>query len=140
MALQITITDPVTGAPAHYWRLVKIEIDIDNATGLLIIGGYTSQEWRDAGGPGRFLASRRIPVDSAGYASLFAAAASVTLGVTVASAAYSLIKSQRRKIPGATLNQDGSLDYLGIVYQPSDIQVVGGVVTIPSEFADAADV
>lgn len=140
MALQITIVDPINGATSNYWRLLDIQINIDYQTGLLILGGYTSREWRDAGGPGRYNAVRRIAVDSVGYAALFAAAASLNLGITVGGAAYSLIKTKRRIIPDAVLNLDGSFDWQGANYAPEQIQIIQGQVSLPSEFASAIDV
>jgi len=140
MALLKTIINPITGAESAYWRLIKIEIDIDNQSGLLVIGGYRSQQWRDAGGPGRYVDYESIPVDSAGYAALFAAAAAPTLGQTVAGAAYALIKMQRRRVPAAMPNPDGSVDYQGEHYAAAEVQIVGGIVTLPSKFADAVDV
>lgn len=140
MALQIALINPTTGAEATYWRLLSVLIDVEKNTGLLVIGGYRSQEWRDAGGVGRYVDAENIPVDGAGYAALFAAAAAPTLGQTVAGAAYSLIKTQRRRLPALMPNQDGSVDYQGVHYAAADVQIVGGVVTLPSRFAGATDV
>lgn len=140
MALQITLTNPITGAEASYWRLLSVFIDVEKQAGLLAIGGYRSQEWRDAGGVGRYVDSESIAVDGAGYAALFAAAAAPTLGQTVAGAAYALIKMQRRRVPAAMPNPDGSVDYQGEHYAAAEVQIVGGIVTLPSKFADAVDV
>lgn len=140
MALQVTLTNFITGAEASYWRLLSVSIDVEKQAGLLVIGGYRSQEWRDAGGVGRYVDSESIAVDGPGYAALFAAAAAPTLGQTVAGAAYALIRSQHRRVPSVMPNPDGSVDYQGVHYPAADVQIIGGVVSLPSRFAGAIDV
>lgn len=140
MALEIALTNWITGAQSTYWRLLSLEINVERQQGLLVVGGYLSREWREAGGIGRYVDEERVPVDGAGYAALFAAASAPTLGQTLGGVAYSLIKTRRRTLPSVMPSLDGSVDYQGLHYPAADVQIIGGVVSLPSRFAGAIDV
>ena len=48
MALEKSIEQP-TGAVAIYWRVTRIDIDVDSKQVAINVAGYVSQEARDAG-------------------------------------------------------------------------------------------
>lgn len=141
MALQKQITNVLTGHQNTYWRLTAISIDALSGHLQLVLSGYGSNAARQAG---------RMPDDRRDwmfgpdvFAGIVAAqAVGDTLYDVNAIAAYGLIRSTRRPLPpGAQIQESGDvLLPTGELIAASDIEGMPDAPTIPSEFADAADV
>jgi hypothetical protein len=141
MALEKIISNVRTGHSNLYWRLTAVSIDAAAATVMIVLSGYASAADRLAG---------RQPDDRRDWmlsgpafaAVAFATAQGATTYDVIAHACYGVIKTTRRPIPdGTQRNEDGSLLLpTGEVVGAEDVDETGDVPTIPSEFADAADV
>lgn len=141
MALQKTIVNLRTGHSNGYWRLTAVSIDALTGHLLIVLSGYASAEARAVG---------RMPDDRRdwefGPAHFGPIAASAAVGGTVydviAHACYALIRSTRRPMPdGAVLQESGDVHLpTGEIVAAADIEGMPDSPTIPSEFADAADI
>lgn len=141
MALYKTITNLRTGHVNTYWRLTGIDIDAHSGSIALVLSGYADAAAR---------AAKRQPDDRrdwtlgpSAFALLASQAAQGTIVYDViATAAYAVVREQRRPMPtGAALQPNGDvLLPTGELVLAADIEGAGNALTIPSEFADALDV
>jgi len=141
MALAKQITNLRTGHANAYWRLTGIAIDAHSGNIQLVLSGYADSAARAAG---------RHPDDrrdwqmgpSAFGALAFQPAVGATVYDVIATAAYAVIRGERRPIPtGTVMHGDGSVTLpTGEVVAAEDVDTTGQVPTVPSEFADAVDV
>lgn len=144
MALSKAITNLRTGHVNSYWRLTGISIDAHSGNVQLVLSGYADAAAR---------ASGRQPDDrrdwqmgpSAFPLLAFQQAVGATVYDVIAHASYGVISSTRRPIPGgSTLNEDGSVTMPnGETVASADIDKPSDSMqtwTVPSEFADAANV
>lgn len=141
MALQKEITNVRTGHANTYWRLTAISIDALSGHLQMVLSGYASADARLAGrmpddrrdwmfGPPVFAGIVQTPAQGG------------TLYDVNAIASYNLIRTTRRPMPdGAVLQQNGDVILpTGELIAAADIEGMPDAPTIPSEFADAADV
>lgn len=141
MALQKSIPNIRTGHVNQYWRLTAVSIDALTGHLLIVMSGYASAAARIAG---RLPDDRRDWEFGPAYFGPIADAAAVgaTVYDVIAHACYALIRSTRRPLPpGAQIQESGDvLLPTGELIAAADIEGMPDAPTIPSEFADAADV
>ena len=145
MALEKTITNLRTGHANKYWRLTAIAIDAQSGNIQLVLSGYVDATARAAG---RQPDDRRDwQMGPSAFALLaFQPAVGATVYDVIAHASYHVIRSTRRPLPpGTELHEDGSVTLPnGEVFAAADVERTdpenGATWTVPSEFADAADI
>ena len=139
MAFQKAIQNPRTGVTAEYWRVVLITIAPADGSARIMLGGYVNANIRTGGGI--YVDSRVYDLGPLQFAAL---AASQTNGPTmfdaIGSGCYSYIRNARRPCQIDPDTGEGIAQDNGNRYPAEQIVMIGGVPTVPSEFADAVDV
>lgn len=135
MALQKAIRSVRNGHINSYWRLTAHSCDAIVGGVLIVLSGYADATNRGEG---------YQPDDRREWHMIGPAFAAVALnsGMTSVGSCYEIIKTTRRPIPEGTLRaENGDLTLpTGEIVLAAEVDESGQTPTIPSEFADAADV